>query len=101
MNKELIDIAIKCADFEKPDLHSFKEAAHELSLAVLANALDSGCRDVLRQCCQHPVFDGDVASKSARDTLCDMGLVVKCANHGEFGFQIATYNGLYVQKLLS
>lgn len=40
-----------------------------------------------------PLFDGDVPSKSGRDSLIEKGLAVKVVVRGEDGWQAATYAG--------
>ena len=40
-----------------------------------------------------PLWDGDVPSKSARDSLIDKGFAVRCIVKGKDGWQAATYAG--------
>ena len=40
-----------------------------------------------------PLWDGDLPSKSGRDSLIKRGLAVKCIFAGEDGYQAATYAG--------
>jgi hypothetical protein len=40
-----------------------------------------------------PLWDGDVPSKSGRDSLIDSGLAVRVVVNGEDGWQAATYAG--------
>ncbi len=41
-----------------------------------------------------PLFDGDVPSKSGRDTLLKMGFAVQTVVKGEHGYQAVTMKGL-------
>lgn len=43
-----------------------------------------------------PLFDGDVPSKTGRDTLLKMGFAVKTVVHGECGYQTATMKGVEI-----
>ena len=45
-----------------------------------------------------PVWDGDVPSKAARDTLLSYGLIEKIVSGGEEGFQACTYRGRAVLR---
>ena len=47
-------------------------------------------------CSRGPVWDGDVISKSCRDTLLDLGACAKVLVKGEDGFNAATYFGSYL-----
>ena len=50
--------------------------------------------EVLRQC-MHPVWDGNVASKSARDSLFRKGIIVRFN-----GWQIVSEQGLAMLRIL-
>lgn len=45
-----------------------------------------------------PLWDGDVPSKSARDSLIVKGLAIKVVVQGEDGWQAATYTGRDIYK---
>jgi hypothetical protein len=55
------------------------------------STMSSAHRDVLRQLMKAPTWDGDIASKSARDDLIDAGLAVRCCFNFEQGYTTATY----------
>lgn len=77
----------------------FGSDAYELALWALYHSLSSGQKEVLRQLLFHgPVYDGDIASKSARDDLFDYDLAVRCAFKGEQGFTAGTYRAVSVWK---
>lgn len=57
----------------------------------LWSELNSGHRDVLEQLLKGPTWDGDIASKVARDDLIDWGLAVRCCFNFEQGYTGATY----------
>lgn len=66
---------------------------------ILWESLDSGEREVLNQLLHTgPVWDGNIISKSSRDTLLDYGLAVRCCFMGEDGYTAASYEGLSVFK---
>ena len=41
-----------------------------------------------------PLFDGDVPSKTGRDTLLKMGFAIKTVVRGQTGYQAATMSGV-------
>lgn len=47
-----------------------------------------------------PLYDGDVPSKSERNTLLELGLIDKVIVKGEDGFQACNYLGFAVWKVL-
>lgn len=67
--------------------------------AVVWDALDDAQREVLKQLLfQGPVWDGNVASKQARDDLIDYGLATRCSFMGKQGYTAATYTAYSVHK---
>lgn len=67
--------------------------------ALCWDALSSGEREVLNQLLHTgPVWDGNVISKSDRNTLIRIGLAVRCCFKGEDGYTAASYAGLGVFK---
>jgi hypothetical protein len=55
--------------------------------------------EVLRQLVTRgPVYDGNVASKAARDDLLQMGIASRACVNGEQGYTVATYRGWDVLK---
>lgn len=63
-------------------------------LLLTAPILSGAERDVLRQC-QKATWDGNLASKSARSSLLQKGLIVKFG-----GWQIASREGLAVLDVM-
>ncbi len=58
-------------------------------------------RDTLEALVLHgPLYDGDVPSKSGRDSLIDRGLAVQVVVRGEDGHTAATYDGRDAWKAL-
>lgn len=47
-----------------------------------------------------PLWDGDVPSKAARDSLLQLGFAVKVVVKGEDGWQAATYRGRDAYKAM-
>lgn len=43
-----------------------------------------------------PLFDGDVPSKTGRDTLLKMGFAIQTVVHGQCGYQTATMKGVEI-----
>lgn len=63
------------------------------------NWLSATQREMLRQLVEHgPVWDGDVASKAARDDLLEAHLASRACVKGEQGYTVATYRGWDVYK---
>ena len=70
------------------EIEYFKE------VATVAVELSSSEESVLIAChSSGPLEDGDVASKSARDSLLDKGFVAKVIVKGEDGYNACTYKG--------
>lgn len=67
--------------------------------AIIWDALDSGEREVLNQLLHTgPVWDGNIVSKSSRDSLIGYKLAVRCCCYGEDGYTAASYTGKNVFK---
>jgi hypothetical protein len=79
-----------CAEIlDKRDLGS---PGHEVAAYAMWQTFDGGQREVFRQLLFHgPVYDGDICSKSARDSLFQLGLAVRCCYKGEQGYTAASY----------
>lgn len=106
----------KFKPFPTEDLSSHKGEGELIELYEkwyndTAKVLDGGEVDTL--IClitKGPVWDGDVPSKIARDTLISIGLAHKCvvgintiSSAGKsysWGYQVATYRGAYVYEAL-
>lgn len=77
----------------------FGSDAYNVALWALWHALSPGQKEVLNQLLDHgPVYDGDIASKSARDDLFDYGLAVRCAFKGQQGHTAGTYLAVSVRN---
>jgi len=67
--------------------------------SIVWDGLTPNCRDQLRQLLfQGPVWDGNIISKSDRDTLIKLGLATRCCFMGEQGYTAATYTAHSVWK---
>ena len=65
--------------------------------SVVWDALSPDRREVLKQLLfQGPVWDGNIASKRARDDLIAYGLATRCCFMGEQGYTAATYTAYSV-----
>ena len=68
---------------------------------ALGTAFPTSRREALRQLVMEgPVYDGDVISKSERDTLMSWGLASRACVKGEQGYTVANYVGSRVLKAL-
>ena len=86
-HEDVIKQAIATMDNEDTTPELFDLAAWSFYVA-----LNSAQREVLKQLLfLGPIWDGDICSKAARDTLFKLGLVVRCCFKGEQGFTAATY----------
>lgn len=47
-----------------------------------------------------PLFDGDVPSKSGRNSLLEKGYIAKVVVKGEDGFNACTHKGMWAHRLL-
>ena len=75
------------------------EDQYEAGYALCWDALTTSEREVLNQLLHTgPVWDGNVISKSDRNTLIRIGLAVRCCFKGEAGYTAASYAGLGVFK---
>jgi hypothetical protein len=94
-NREALAKAMSILNDDNDDV--FGTPAYDLASWAAWQAMDSGQREVLRQLVFFgPVYDGDIASKSARDTLFPLGLAVRCAHKGDHGYTAATYTAVTV-----
>ncbi len=90
MNREVLANAMSILNSDDDGV--FGTPAYDVAAWAAWHAMDSGQREVLRQLLFFgPVYDGDIASKSARDTLFPLGLAVRCCHKGEQGHTAATY----------
>jgi len=79
-----------------------------LSMALESKAkfdtamLDEGWKDTLIALIENgPLFDGDLPSKTGRDTLIDNEFAVRVVVKGEDGFNAATHKGAELYKQLT
>ena len=82
-------------------LSSRREIEEADQYIAIAKQLDNGEKDTLKAACKiGPLFDGDIPSKQARDSLVEKGLMAKVVVKGEQGYNAATYKGAWIFKLL-
>lgn len=96
MLKELLDVL-----HESVDLSTDKELAWAVRLIVRVQTMNSGERDTI--CGVYldgPLFDGDVPSKAARDSLVNEGMISRIVVKGEEGFNACTYLGSCAYRLI-
>lgn len=80
---------------------SAEEIKYACRVIIDTQAMNSGERDCIRAAfLQGPLFDGDVPSKTDRDTLISKGYMVKVVVAGEEGFNACTYKGAMAYRLL-
>jgi hypothetical protein len=72
---------------------------YERACGMARRMMSSAQREVLQQLVMTgPVWDGDVASKAARDDLLQAGLASRACVKGEQGYTVANYRGYDVWK---
>jgi len=80
---------------DRPD--NYGTAEYNVACYALWKTFDPGQREVFNQLLFHgPVYDGDVCSKVARDSLFPLGLAVRCCFKGEQGYTAASYRAYSV-----
>lgn len=91
-----------CELSESVELSTDKELKEACRLIILAQDLQANeCDTILCVNEFGPLFDGDIPSKSARDSLIYKGLMVKVVVKGEDGFNACNQDGYYVAKLIN
>lgn len=86
---------------ESVELSSYSELKDAVKLIIEVQAMDSGMRDCIRATFLNgPLDDGDVPSKSGRDTLLTSGYISKVVVKGEEGFNALTYKGARAYRLI-
>lgn len=94
--KQLLD-----ALCESPDLSSAEEIKKACELIIEVQAMDSAERDCIIACYKNgPIFDGDVPSKTGRDSLLKKGHMAKVIVQGKYGYNACTYKGAWAHRLL-
>jgi hypothetical protein len=95
--KQLLD-----ALHEGMDTSSAKEIMDACELIIRVQSMDGGERDTIIAAFRNgPLFDGDVPSKTARDTLILEKFMAKVVVKGEDGFNACTNKGAWAYRLLS
>jgi hypothetical protein len=85
---------------EDIDLSSADEIKSACELIARVQSMNSAERDVIRAAfLKGPLYDGDVPSKSGRDSLLD-GFIAKVVVKGQEGFNALTYKGESAYRLL-
>ena len=83
-------------------LMTTSEVEYFKEVASVAMELSSAEEDTLNAChSRGPLEDGDVPSKSARDSLLDKGFVAKVIVKGEDGYNACTYKGRLVLSVVN
>ena len=94
--KQLLD-----ALYESTDLSSAEELKNACELIIEVQAMDGAERDCVRAAYQRgPLFDGDVPSKSGRNSLLEKGYMAKVVVKGEDGYNACTHKGAWAHRLL-
>lgn len=86
---------------ESMETSSANEIKSACELIITVQGLSGGERDTLRAAVENgPLFDGDVPSKTARDSLNNLGYMTNIVVRGEDGFNACTQKGFYAYKIL-
>lgn len=83
------------------DLSHPDEVAEAEQIIRYTSQLDAAARDTLVALFKKgPLYDGDVPSKSGRNTLLAFGFATKIVMNGEDGYSACTYDGRDAYRLL-
>ena len=83
-------------------LDSVEEIKANIELIARVQEMSSGERETIKAAFNHgPLYDGDVPSKSSRDTLVKDGFIAKVVVRGEDGFNACTYKGRWAYRILN
>lgn len=94
--KELLD-----ALHESTELSSSEELKRACHLIVEVQAMNGAERDCIYAAYQRgPLDDGDVPSKSGRNSLLEKGYMAKVVVKGEDGYNACTHKGGWAYRLL-
>lgn len=86
---------------ESTELSNPGELKEAIELIMAVQAMDAAQRDVLAQTFKRgPVWDGDIVSGSARDSLLPGGFVAMVLRDGEEGHTACTYKGARAYRLI-
>lgn len=92
---------ILTAIHEDIETSSPEELTKACKLIVRAQEMKSHEYDVIIAAFKHgPLHDGDVPSKSGRDSLLSEGYIAKVIVRGEDGFNALTYRGSAIYRIL-
>ena len=71
------------------------------ALIVLVESMGAAERDTITAAFKHgPLYDGDIPSKSGRDSLIKCGLITKVVVDGQEGYNACTYAGARAYRLI-
>lgn len=94
--KQLLD-----ALHESTDLSSAEELKIACELIIEVQSMDGAERDCIRAAYRlGPLYDGDVPSKSGRNSLLEKGYMAKVVVKGEDGYNACTHKGAWAYRLL-
>lgn len=94
--KQLLD-----AIHESVELSSAEELKRACELIIEVQGFDGGERDCICAAYKNgPLFDGDVPSKSGRNSLLEKGYMAKVVVKGDDGYNACTHKGAWAQRLL-
>lgn len=89
------------AIFESTETSTPEEIKKACAAIIRVQEMGSGERDTLLCAWKNgPVYDGDVPSKSARDSLMADGFIAKVVVRGEQGYNACTYKGHAAYRLI-
>lgn len=94
--KQLLD-----ALHESTETSTAEELKAACELIIEVQCMDGGERDCIYAAYKNgPLFDGDIPSKSGRNSLLEKGYMAKVVVKGEDGYNACTNKGAWVQRLL-
>lgn len=86
---------------ENTVLSSAEELRRADELIAEVRGMNGAERDCILAGYKHgPLFDGDVPSKTGRDSLISMGYMAKVVVKGEDGFNACTHKGAWAYRLI-
>ena len=94
--RQLLDVLHKSIN-----LSSAEELKRACELIIEVQAMNGAERECIRAAYKHgPLFDGDVPSKSGRDSLVNKGYMARIVVKGKNGYNACTYKGAWAYKLI-
>lgn len=86
---------------ESAELSTLEELKLAIELIIQVQELNSAERETLLCAWKHgPLFDGDVPSKTARDSLMKTGFMCKVVVKGNDGYNACAQRGHWAHKLI-